>query len=268
LNTMVIYTYPTYIRAFQQTYPPGAVVYGPGTVITPGTTYRGAGTIISPSPMAGSVVVGPGTIMHPSYGSSVIVQPVMQPATVTVIQDGGSSNFARSTASSIIQGAVQGAAQGLINEMDKFAKSPSLDCFMFGCAVQLRSKKGGRMLCIDPAEKRLACNGDLGNDYFAHFLVVAKSNNKIILRNGQFEGCHISTNDGLPCSSATGTYFIVHETPDHYITLQHETTGEFLGVDSESHLLPTQFVQAYSDESKFEVNLVYSPYGHNYEPTH
>lgn len=51
-------------------------------------------------------------------------------------------------------------------------------------------------------------------------------------------------------------YFRIHETPDHYVTLQNDVTSDFIGVDEQNNLLPTQFVKAYSDEAKFEVNLV------------
>ena len=51
-------------------------------------------------------------------------------------------------------------------------------------------------------------------------------------------------------------YFRLHETANHYVTLQNDMTGEFIGADDKSNLLPTQFVKPYSDEAQFEVNLV------------
>lgn len=39
----------------------------------------------------------------------------------------------------------------------------------------------------------------------AHFLVVAKANNKIVLRNGEHADCHLATVDGLPCKSVRQT---------------------------------------------------------------
>lgn len=52
--------------------------------------------------------------------------------------------------------------------------------------------------------------------------------------------------------------FKLHETLAHYVTLQHEMTGQFVGVDNHQNIAPANQVTTGSANSEFEVVLVVS----------
>lgn len=52
--------------------------------------------------------------------------------------------------------------------------------------------------------------------------------------------------------------FKLHETLAHYVTLQHEMTGQFVGVDNQQNIVPANQVTTGSANSEFEVVLVVS----------
>ncbi|XP_057302286.1 uncharacterized protein LOC130636552 [Hydractinia symbiolongicarpus] len=271
---MTYYQVPSYAQGFVQSTAlyPRPVVYPAGTVIAPpAPTVLAAGTTIIPS---GGRIITPAPVVQTIQtvpGNTVFVQNPA-PAVVVHYQNGSTaSNLARSVggavASAMQSDVVQEAAKGFVNEMDRHAKSPLLDCFMRGSGIQLRSKAGGKMLRV-LADGSVDCKGDIGNDYNAHFLVLERYENKVVLRNGENNAYHLKITDGLPSTSMTPAYLVLHETLDHYVTLRDQLSGQCFGVDANNNILPSQFVSALGDEAKFEVNLAYSPYGHTYEPRH
>lgn len=161
-------------------------------------------------------------------------------------------------------------AKGFKDESDRTADSPLLRCFQMGSGIQLMSKPGqGCLRCLPNG--LLDGRGQLGQDYSCHWLVVSRWENKVILRNGAYPQFHLS--NALNQTVATGvgdnaSSFKLHETPSHYVTLEHQMTSQYVGVDNQQNIVPANQVTNNGLNSHFEVHLVYSPTGHLYKPVH
>ncbi|XP_057300822.1 uncharacterized protein LOC130635619 [Hydractinia symbiolongicarpus] len=162
------------------------------------------------------------------------------------------------------------AAKGFKDEADRTATSPLLNCFLPGSGIQLVSKASkGCLRCLP--DGNLDGRGALGLDYSCHWLVVNRWENKVILRNGAFPQYHLANAGGRTTATGVGdraSTFKLHETMSHYVTFQHDMTGQYVGVDQQQNLVPAPQVTSGGLNSLFEVHLVYSPSGHTYKPIH
>ncbi|XP_065056728.1 uncharacterized protein LOC135684945 isoform X3 [Rhopilema esculentum] len=155
-------------------------------------------------------------------------------------------------------------------ELDRYATSPLLDCFKPGCGIQIKSKCSGGCLRVLPTG-HVDCFGSQGNDYSAHFTIVTQHENKVVLRNVANPGYHLAIGNGMLVATGVGdaaSQFRIHETLNHYITFQHSLTGHLIGVDSSGQIAPPVYLNPSKDECKFEIHLMYSPFGHKYIPKH
>ena len=147
-----------------------------------------------------------------------------------------------------------------------YTRSPLLDCFWAGSGVQLKSKAAGGMLRIRP-DGSFDCRGEWGNDFSAHFLVTSRVGSMVMLRSGANPAHNLTVENGQLCARPIGTYFNLHETEDHYVTLQHDISKIFVAFDGNGNLSAARMDSA-NLENLFEVHLAYSPHNHVYEPTH
>lgn len=165
---------------------------------------------------------------------------------------------------------VSDVARETVNEIDRYAESPLLDCFKPGCGIQLRNKCSAGCVKVQP-NGVVDSYGTVGNDYTAHFVVVSRYENKVVLRNAAIPSYHLAMANGMVVGTGIGdqaSSFRIHETLDHYVTLQHTMTGNFFGIDKKGQVVPPIYLNRSKDECKFEVHLAYSPFGHRYTPTH
>lgn len=161
------------------------------------------------------------------------------------------------------------AAKGFMDEMDRTAKSPLLDCFLTGSGVQLVSKSGGGCLRCLP-DGRIDGRGSLGVDYTCHWIVDERWENKVILRNAAYQHFYLTLVNGFVVTTNAGSdkrelMFMLHETFNHYVRLEHQFTQKPVLLDAAQNPCqqPTK-----TDDGLFEVNLAYSPFGHVYKPVH
>lgn len=216
------------------------------------------------------VPVQPGT-----HQTIIVNQP---PTTVYVpVNHRSSASQAAGFVGGIIGSAVRSGAQLVgdvaketSRELDRYAVTPLLDCFQAGCVVQLRSKCSGGCLKIHP-NGGVDCSGSLGNDYASHLFVASRFENKVTLRSAVNQTFHLAMANGMAMGTGIGdqaSMFRLHESFNHYVTMQHTMTGHYLGVDKQGQIVPPIYLNQSKDEAKFEVHLVYSPFGHRYTPTH
>jgi len=200
----------------------------------------------------------------------VVVRPQQQSITQNVSgQLGGAFASAIKSGGSLLKdlgGAAKSAGQGFENEWDRTRKTPLLDCFSNGSGLQLKNRKTGAVLRVLP-DGSVDGRGTLGNDYACHFLVVKRHDNQVILRSGAFPQYHLANANGHIVATGTGdraSHFRLHQNMDNYVTLRHEMTNQYIGIDDNLNIMPAYAVDSSKQHAQFDVVLVWSPTGHIY----